>query len=512
VSKGRDADEVARARTTRRRRTGRQRRRSAPIGSRFGPLTRRALTAGMVAMTAAGAICTATAVVGDGEAVGAFAITTGVALLAALLLRRTWAKRAMPTPTGRDGLMAAGLTWVVTSLFAAVPLLLSDATPRLAQAIFEGTSGITTTGATAIADVDGQAHAVLLWRSLTHWIGGIGIVVLLVAIAPAAGGAARRVLLGETSRATEETVAPQMRETARITAQLYLAATSIALLVLLAVGLTPWEAVNHAMSIVSSGGFSTRTASAGGFDSPPVEVAMLVLMIAAGVSYVVWWRLVLRRGLGQHAAELRAYLLFLVAMGVLLTVAATGKDAPHSVLAGLFTSASLVTGTGFTTQDPDTWGEEARLIVLIAMVSGGMVGSTTGGFKVRRWMTLFGGVRAEIQRQIAPQRIVVVRIGGKPVNEDTVRAAYGFMAVAFIALVGGAALLAANGFDLLSAFSGAAACLFNVGPALGELGGVESYAEVPDSGLLGLSFLMLLGRLELFTVLALFTRGLWRAR
>ena len=493
-------------------RAGRVARRRSPFASRFGPLTRRALTAGAVAMTAAGAICTLTALVGDGEAVEPFAITTAVAAIAAFLLQRTWARRPMPTPTGRDGLMAAGLTWLATSLYAAVPLLLSDATPRVAQAIFEGTSGITTTGATAIADVDGQAHAVLLWRSLTHWIGGIGIVVLLVAIAPAAGGAARRVLLGEVSRATEETVAPQMRETARITALLYLTATAAALVVLYAVGLTPWEALNHAMSIVASGGFSTRTASAGGFDSPPVEVAMMALMVAAGVSYVVWWRLVLRRGLGQHGAELRAYLLFLLAVGILLTLAATGKDAPRSVLAGLFTSASVVTGTGFTTQDPDTWGEEARLIVLVAMMSGGMVGSTTGGFKVRRWMTLFGGVRAEIQRQIAPQRIVVVRIGGKAISEDAVRAAFGFMAVAGVALVGGTALLAADGLDLLSSFSGAVACLFNVGPALGSLGGAESYAEVPDSGLLGLSFLMLLGRLELFTVLALFTRGLWRAR
>lgn len=486
--------------------------RRSPIGARFGPMTRRALTAGAVAMAAAALLCTAVAAVSDQRAVGPFAGTAAAATALTLLLRRSWVGRAMPTPTGRDGLMAAGLTWIATSLFAGVPLLLSDATPRVAQAIFEGTSGITTTGATAIADVDGQAHAVLLWRSLSHWIGGIGIVVLLVAVAPAAGGAARRVLLGETSRATEETVAPQMRDTARITAQLYLAATAIFLVVLLLVGLTPWEALNHAMSMVASGGFSTRTASAGGFDSPQVEIAMFVLMVAAGVSYVVWWRLVLRRGLGHHGAELRAYLLFILAIGVLLAIAAHGGHAPRSALDGLFTSASIVTGTGFTTADPDTWGEEARLLVLIAIASGGMVGSTTGGFKVRRWLTVVGGVRAEVQRQIAPQRIVVVRIGGKPVSEDTVRAAFGFMAVAFLALLGGAALLAANGFDLLSAFSGSAASLFNVGPGLGSLGGTETYADVPDSGLLGLSFLMVLGRLELFTVLALFTRGLWRAR
>lgn len=486
--------------------------RSRPFGARFGPLTRRALTAGAVAMAVAATVCTIVAAVSDGRAIGAYGATAGLATVLALLLRRSWVGRPMPSPTGRDGLMAAGLTWVATSLFAGVPLLLSGATPRIADAIFEGTSGITTTGATAIFDVDGLPHAVLLWRSLSHWIGGIGIVVLLVAIAPAAGGAARRVLLGEASRAVEETVAPQMRDTARITAQLYLIGTAIALVVLLAVGLSPWEAVNHAMSVVSTGGFSTRTASAGAFDSPPVEVALTVLMLASGVSYVVWWRLVLRRGLGQHAAELRAYVLFVLGVGLLLVLGARGSEAPGDILDGIFTAASITTGTGFTTADPDRWGEEARLLVLIASASGAMVGSTTGGFKVRRWLVLFGGIRAEIQRQISPQRIVVVRVGRKPVSDDTVRAAFGFLAVALVALTGGTALLAGCGFDLLSAFSASVACLFNVGPALGELGGTESYAGVPDSGLLGLSFLMLLGRLELFTILALFTRGLWRAR
>lgn len=482
------------------------------IGARIGPLTRRALTTGSLALAVAALVCTLTALVSDGRATEGFAASTALATVCFLLLRRTWVGHAMPSPTGRDGLMAAGLTWVATSLFAAVPLMLSGSFPGVGSAIFEGTSGITTTGATALVEVDGQPNAVLLWRSLTHWIGGIGIVVLLVAIAPAAGGAARRVLLGETSRAVEETVAPQMRDTARITAMIYLTVTAIALVVLLLVGLSPWEAVNHAMSVAATGGFSTRTASAGGFESVPVEVALTVLMLASGVSYVIWWRLVTGRGLGVHAVELRSYVLFVVGIGVLLVIGARGSEAPGNVLDGIFTAASITTGTGFTTADPDLWGEEARLLVLLATASGAMVGSTTGGFKVRRWLTIFGGVRAEIQRQIAPQRIVVVRIGSKPVTDDAVRAAFGFMAVAFVAMTAGTALLAACGFDLLSSFSGSLACLFNVGPALGQLGGTESYAEVPDAGLLGLSFLMLLGRLELFTILALFTRGLWRAR
>ncbi len=284
------------------------------------------------------------------------------------------------------------------------------------------------------------------------------------------------------------------------------------MVVLLAVGLSPWEAANHAMSLVATGGFSTRTASAGAYDSPPVEVAMTLMMLAAGVSYVVWWRLVLRKGIGDHGAELRAYFGFLLAVAVLLAFSASDAGVDLPLLTGVFTAASLVTGTGFTSADPDAWGDTTRLIVLVAMASGACVGSTTGGFKVRRWLVLFGGVRAEIQRQIAPQRIVVVRVGRKPVTDDAVRAAYGFLSVAIIALTLGTGLLALNGYDLLSSFSASAASLFNVGPALGALGGLESYAGMSDSGLLGLSFLMLLGRLELFTILALFTRGLWRAR
>lgn len=303
-----------------------------------------------------------------------------------------------------------------------------------------------------------------------------------------------------------------MRETARITATIYLTVTAIAFLVLLLVGLSPWEAVNHAMSVASTGGFSTRTASAGAFGSVPVEAALTVLMLASGVSYVIWWRLATGRGLGVHRVELRSFVLFVIGVGILLALSARGSSAPGNVFDGIFTAASITTGTGFTTADPDRWGEEARLLVLLATASGAMVGSTTGGFKVRRWLTIAGGIRAEIQRQIAPQRIVVVRIGKKPVTDDAVRAAFGFMAVAFVAMTLGTAMLAACGFDLLSAFSGSLACLFNVGPALGSLGGVESYTAVPDSGMLGLAALMLLGRLELFTILALFTRGLWRAR
>ncbi|MGE4425868.1 MAG: TrkH family potassium uptake protein [Solirubrobacteraceae bacterium] len=482
------------------------------LGRRIGPLTRRAMTAGFAAMTAAALVCTVVALVGDGRAAGDFAIAAGAAAMITVGLYFTWVRRPMPSPTGRDGLMAAGLTWLLVSLFAALPLLLSGATPRVAQAIFEGTSGITTTGASALADVDGQPDAVLLWRSLTHWIGGVGIVVLLVAIAPAAGGAARRVLLGEASRATEETVAPQMRQTAKITGALYLTATGVILVVLMLAGLSPWDAVNHAMSMAATGGFSTRTASAGAFDSHAVEAAMAAIMVASGVSYVVWWRLVLRRGLGPHRAELRAYLLFVVAVGVLLALTAHGSDAPGNLLSGVFTAASLTTGTGLTTADPDLWGDTAKILVLVAMTSGACVGSTTGGFKVRRWLIIGGGIRAELQRQVAPQRIVVVRVGGRAVSEDTVRAAFVFLAVAFIALALGTLMLTAQGLDLVSAWSGASACLFNVGPALGSLGGLESYSEVDDGSLLGLSFLMLLGRLELFTILALFSRGLWRAR
>ncbi|MCK9247638.1 MAG: hypothetical protein M0P31_01475 [Solirubrobacteraceae bacterium] len=482
------------------------------LGRRIGPLTRRAMTAGFAAMTVAALVCVVVALVRDGRATVDFAVTAVAGAVLTALLYGTWARRPMPSPTGRDGLMAAGLTWLLVSLFAAIPLLLSGATPRVAQAIFEGTSGITTTGASVLTDVDGQPDAVLLWRSLTHWIGGIGIVVLLVAIAPAAGGAARRVLLGEASRATEETVAPQMRQTARITGALYLTATAVILALLVLVGLSPWDAVNHAMSMVATGGFSTRTASAGAFDSSAVEAAMTVVMVASGVSYVVWWRLVLRRGLGPHRAELRAYLLFVVAVGALLALTAHGSDAPGNLLSGVFTAASLTTGTGLTTADPDLWGDTARILVLVAMASGACVGSTTGGIKVRRWLIVGGGIRSELQRQVMPQRIVVVRVGRRAVPEDTVRAAFAFIAVAIAALVLGTLLLTAQGLDLVSAWSGSAACLFNVGPALGSLGGLESYGAVDDGSLLGLSFLMLLGRLELFTILALFSRALWRAR
>ncbi len=425
------------------------------------------------------------------------------------------ARRLRSVPLrARDGFLAVTLAWLAAAAAGAVPFMLHGTLERPLDAFFESMSGFTTTGATLVDDVEAQPHAVLLWRSLSEWIGGVGIVVLVVAIAPATGLQTQRAFYAETSGVTAERLTPRIADTAKIIIGIYGALTALGVLGYALAGMSVFDAVNHALTTISSGGFSTRSTSIGAFDSLAVELVALVLMIAAGVNFAFYWRAMRGGALWPQAAEVRLYLLIILGAAAVLWLSfelggRAGSDG-RQVRDAVFTSASVVSGTGFITADFDRFDDFARGLILLLMFVGGCAGSTSGGLKVIRVLLLAKTAGQEVQRQLQPKAVQVLRTRGRVYGEDVRRGvlafAYLFTAVTLVAMLA----LLATGLDLISASSVAVATITLVGTGYGEVGGTENYAAVSDAGRVVLLLLMLAGRLEIFTVLVLFTPAFWR--
>jgi trk/ktr system potassium uptake protein len=397
----------------------------------------------------------------------------------------------------------------------AVPFLLHGTFDAAADAFFESMSGFTTTGATLLSEIEREPDAILFWRSLTQWIGGVGIVVLVVAIAPATGLATQRVFYAETSGITSERLTPRIADTAKILWALYLGLTGLGFVAFVVAGLPPWEAINHVFTTIATGGFSTRTASMAAFDSLAVELVAIVFMTLGGINFAFYW-LVLRRPdrLWPQAAEVRAYLLILLgATGVVtlsLVLADSAASAPEALRASAFTVVSIVTSTGYTTVDFDTWPDFARVLLLLLMFVGGCAGSTAGGMKVIRWMLLGKAAAQEVQRQLQPKAVHVLRIRGRVFSEDVRRGLLGFFAVYLLVLVTGTLVMSALGLEIVTASASMIATLNIIGPGIADVGASENYTAVPEAGRWFLSAVMLIGRLEVFTVLVLLTPAFWR--
>lgn len=459
-------------------------------------------------------ICLVMAVVdGDGD-VKAFWVPAAVMIpLSAVGLR--WARRLRTVPLrARDGFLAVTLAWVVAAAAGAVPFMIEGTLPSFGNAFFESMSGFTTTGATLLTDVEAQPDAILLWRSLSQWLGGVGIVVLVVAIAPAAGLASQRIFHAETSGVTAERLTPRIAETAKIVCGIYLVLTVAGFAAFLLAGMGPFDAINHIFTTLSTGGFSTRNRSLAAFDSVGVELVAIVFMTIAGVNFAFYWRALRGQGIWPQAAEVRGYLVILVASIALVTLSLGLNDQPGGFWSDLrvsgFSATSMVTGTAFTTVDFNGFNDYARVHLLLLMFVGGCAGSTSGGLKVIRVMLLAKTAGQEVQRQLRPKAVQVLRTRGRVFNEDVRRGVLGFFFIYLAVGVCGTIVMIVCGLDLAEAGSSAFGALNLVGVGLGDIGVTQSYSVVSDAGRGALAFLMLAGRLEIFTVLVLFTPAFWR--
>jgi trk system potassium uptake protein TrkH len=435
---------------------------------------------------------------------------------AALLFAAVDPDRRSISVTPVNGLLAVTLAWTLAAATGIAPLMAAGAFDSPLDAYFESVSGFTTTGATLLGDVGAESQAVLLWRSLTQWLGGVGIVVLVVAIAPISGPGIQKAFYAETSSVTSDRLTPRIIDTAKIIAGIYAVLSLAAATAYLVAGMGPFDAINHAMATISTGGFSTKTASIAAFDSVAIEIIAIVFMIIGGINFAFYWRAIRGKGLSPQLTEVLAFLAIVLgistAVGLSLWLAGDSTAVGRTVLDSVFSVTTVITTTGFTTADFDTWNSFARTAILMTMFIGACAGSTAGGIKVIRIMLLGKASFQELQRQIKPNAVRVLRIGRHVYKEEVRRAVLGFFLIYMGVYVVGVLAMAAGGLDPLTAFSAAAATLNMVGPGLSEVGALENFEALSDFNRAVACFLMIAGRLEVFTVVALLA-ALWeRAR
>ena len=416
----------------------------------------------------------------------------------------------------RDGFLVVVMFWLVLGLTGAVPLYLVEHPDlSITDAVFESISGLTTTGATVITGLDDLPKSILWYRQQLQWLGGMGIVVLAVAVMPLLGIGGMQLYRAETPGPMKDNkLTPRIAETAKALWYIYLSLTIACALAYWAAGMGGFDAVCHAFSTVGIGGFSTHDASMGYFESPGIEMIAVVFMLLAGANFslhFVAWR---KRTLQPYATdpEFRTYITVLVSIALVTTaylyLTNTFGDVTADLHHGIFQVVSIGTTTGFTTSDYHHWPGFLPVLLLFTSFIGGCAGSTGGGLKVIRVMLLFKQGMREIKRLVHPDAVIPVRIGTRPISDRIVDAVWGFFAAYVASYCLMLLLLMASGLDQVTAFSAVAAAMNNLGPGLGEVG--SNYASINDFAKWVLCFAMVLGRLEVFTLLVIFTPVFWR--
>lgn len=412
----------------------------------------------------------------------------------------------------REGLAVVGLGWIAVVLAGSVPFVATGVAPTPWAALFESASGFTTTGATVFPVIEELPRSVLLWRSITHWLGGMGIIVLGVAILPLLGMGGAQLFRAEAPGISTDRLTPRIASTARLLWVVYALFTATLAVLYMVLGMAPFDAVNHALSCLATGGFSTRTASLGAF-SDGIQWVTVVFMFIAGTNFTLHYRFLTGR---MHAwtrdYEWRWYMgLALAAMLVVfLSLGLSGKEWSVPVVQrAVFNVSAILTTTGFATADFAAWPAFCQVVLLGLMFVGAMGGSTGGGFKVVRLAVVLKHAAGEVRKVLHPRAVVVTKLGRRPIRPDVVLNVLGFLALYMTTHALGTVLLAALGMDLITATSAAMAAMSSIGPGLGAVGPAAHYGDVGSTAHVLLSGLMLLGRLELYTLLVLVIPGTW---
>ena len=450
---------------------------------------------------------------GEGDAM-AFVWTILLLLLIGGPLR-LFVKTEKANLRAREGFLVVSLAWILLSIFGALPFVFSGVIPNFVDALFEAVSGFTTTGATIMTQVEGQPHGIMFWRSFTHWIGGMGVLVLTLAILPQMSGRTSHLVRAESPGPTLSKIVPRMGDTAKILYLIYGVLTAANFIALLCTGMNTYDAALHALGTAGTGGFSNYAASVGHFASPWVDWITTFFMLVFGVNFALYYKVI--TGDWKDALkceELRWFLGIFGGLTVLITLSILpeyGSNVFTALRYGAFQVASIMSTTGYATADFNLWPIAARMLIFAALFTGACAGSTAGGMKICRiGMMCKEGLR-EVRRTIQPRKVQLVRFEGKPVEEDTLHQVGVFMFMYVLLIVLGAALLSLEGlYDIETNLTAALTCVSNVGPGLGAVGPAGSFAGYSAFSKVLLSFLMLAGRLEIFPMLALFHPAMWR--
>ena len=449
---------------------------------------------------------------GEGDAMS-FVYTIGLLLLIGIPLR-LFIKTEQTNLRAREGFLVVSMAWICLSVFGALPFVFSGVIPNFVDALFEAVSGFTTTGATIMPQVEGQPHGVMFWRSFTHWIGGMGVLVLTLALLPQMSGRTSHLVRAESPGPTLSKIVPRMGDTAKILYIIYGVLTLLEFLLLMLAGMGAYDAASHALGTAGTGGFSNYSASVGHFDSALIDAIITLFMVLFGINCVIYYKLI-TRDFDEIKAneELKWYLGIYISVTLIITLFILPQKGNFltALRYSSFQVATIISTTGYATDNFDLWPLASKMLILVIMFFGSCAGSTAGGMKICRIGMLSKQAAREVRRTIQPRKAMIIRFEGKAVDESVLRqvAAFAFIYVGLI-LIGGFLMSLEGRYDMMTNFSAALTCVSNVGPGFGAVGPAGSFAGYGPFGKLLSSFLMLAGRLEIFPMLALFHPAMWR--
>ncbi|MBN2669210.1 MAG: TrkH family potassium uptake protein [Bacteroidales bacterium] len=442
-----------------------------------------------------------------------FFYSSGIALAVSILVF-PFVKNTKRSLGKREGYLVVSLTWVVFSIFGALPFYISGAIPSYTDAFFETMSGFTTTGASILNDIESLSHGLLFWRSITQWLGGMGIIVMAIAILPILGIGGMQLFIAEVPGPTPDKLHPRIKGTAKRLWGIYIILTLMETLLLMLGNMDWFDALNHSFTTMATGGYSTKQMSVAYYNSPYIEYIISLFMFLAGMNFTLaFFALKLKWKKIFRNEEFKWYaigtLLFTLII-VFFLVIQTGLGIEPAFRQSLFQVVSILTTTGYATADYMLWPSFVVVIIFMLMFIGGSAGSTGGGPKVLRIMLLLKNSYFEFKRLIHPKAIIPVRFNKRAVDPKIIANIQAFLVVYIILFVIGTISMSAIGLDLDSSMGAVIACLGNIGPGIADVGPANNFYNIPDVGKWILSFAMLVGRLELFTVLVLFTPHYWK--
>ncbi len=448
------------------------------------------------------------------ESVTPLTISAGVAVAIGAITWFLTRKNLVTELKKKDGYLVVTLGWLSMSLVGTLPYLISGTIPDFTNAFFETISGFTTTGATILTDIEALPKGILFWRSLTQWIGGMGIIVLAVAILPILGIGGMQLFVAEAPGISPDKLKPRIKETAKRLWIIYLGLTLLETLLLMAGGMTFFDAINHALTTMATGGFSTKNASVAYYNSPFIHYVIIIFMFLAGTNFTITY-FALKGKFVQvwKNEEFRNYLFLTVIVSLVISIfvfSADWEGFEKSFRDSLFQVVSVITTTGYITADYTAWTPFVTVIFFLLMFSGGSAGSTAGGIKIVRHTLLFKNSLLEMKRQLHPSAVIPVRLNEAAVSRDITYNVLAFIMIYLSAYGIGIFLISFTGVSMDTALGAVATCLGNIGPGLGEVGPVDNFSGITPFGKWVLAFLMLMGRLELFTVLMLFNIHYWK--
>lgn len=454
----------------------------------------------------------------DGAFVGVLS-SLGIVTGGGLVLAYTNRSERLLSLTVREGFAAVGLCWIAASFAGGLPFILTSQA-SLTNAVFEAASGFTTTGATIFGDVEALPKSLLMWRSLTHWLGGLGIIVLSLVILPLLGVGGMQLYKAEVTGPTPDKLTPRMHDTASMLWKVYCLMTAVQTVLLYFAGMDLFDALNHTFSTVATGGFSTRNASIAAFPSPFIQWIIIVFMFLAGINFALHYHVLCGRLNGYYSdKECTTYAAMLCWGTVIIVImlvlggffqANSLGNLEYVVRAAAFQLVSLCTTTGFVSENYSGWPPLVLCIFLFFMFMGGCAGSTSGGIKTMRLAILMRMAYQEIFRLLHPHSVRHLKLGGRTVSPEVLSGVVGFLLLYMIVLTLCTALLTTQNMDLLSAFTASLTCLSNVGPGLGSVGPVDNFDHLTGLAKWILTLCMLLGRLEIYAILVLFIPEFWR--